>query len=147
MSLPRQSDNRAGADFIPSRIKMRRQANRSSNEAAASENELGIAGLVLQNIAGGTLVLEKSIFFRTLVSETEEKLHRPRKHLPDLRSALPTSCVVLGISPACRNNIDSSVVNVASSFQDLLSLSWKMVFCLVLSRRIGQNSQFTRHKW
>src|SRR6266446_6954141 len=64
-----------------------------------------------------------------------------------LGSALPTSFVVLGTSPACRKTmlIPASRIRAAVS-KICSSSSWKIVFCFVLSRRIGQNSQFTRHK-
>jgi hypothetical protein len=78
---------------------------------------------VFQNITGGALVFEKSIFFLSLVTETEEKLDWSGKHLPELRERIADQ---LGgswdLTCLQENNVNSSVANVGSSFQDLLFL-------------------------
>jgi hypothetical protein len=78
---------------------------------------------VFQDITGGTLVFEKSIFFLSFVTETEEKLDWSRKHLPDLRERT-TDQLGRSWDLTClqENNVNSSVANVGSSFQDLLFL-------------------------
>jgi hypothetical protein len=78
---------------------------------------------VFQNITGGALVFEKSIFFLSFVTETEEKLHWSRKHLPELRERITDQlCRPWDLTCLQENNVNSSVANVGNSFQDLLFL-------------------------
>jgi hypothetical protein len=78
---------------------------------------------VFQDITGGTLVFEKSIFLLSFVTETEEKLDWSGIHLPDLRERITDQLGRSGdLTCLQENNVNPSVANVGSSFQDLLFL-------------------------
>jgi hypothetical protein len=79
--LPGQPHNRAGAHFVPC-AHQRPQTPNSICEGRMTHLrvEFGIARLVFQDIARGTLVSEENVFLFTLVSQAEQKLNDSAEH-------------------------------------------------------------------
>jgi hypothetical protein len=82
--------------------------------------EFGITRLVFQDVAGGTLVLQESVFLFTLISQAEQKLDDSIEHCANFgKDVSHDLCRLFNFAGLQKHDVDPGLFNLGRGLEDL----------------------------